>query len=168
MKKIRHTVFCVWTKNSTGVGEDCLMTTSGDYIGLKTGTFYSKKDHHHSSMVKAKIISVDDKNETGMYHLYKDFSDLDEENNVSYKRKYIGAIVTLKAARWNGKHRVYYCMELHEFFSDNEIEIIEGVMEREEFCIARNILLFDSCLKDKYLLSLDYHFIYNSTILFIL
>jgi len=132
MKRIKHTVFSVYTNKWIGVREDCLMTTSGDYIGLDTGTFYSKKDHYHSPMVKAKIKSADDENKTGMHHLSEK-----EENNISYKRKYIGAIVTLKAAHWAGKHRIYYCMELKEFFSDDEIEIIEGAMDREEFCIAR-------------------------------
>jgi len=137
MKKIKHTVFSVYKNNWTGVPEDCLMTTSGDYIGIETGTFYSKNEHYHSPMVKAKIKSPDDKNKTGMYHLCTELSALKEENNVSYKRKYVGSIVTLKAAHWAGKHRIYYCMELKEFFSDDEIEILEGAMDREEFCIAR-------------------------------
>jgi hypothetical protein len=132
MKRIKHTVFSVYRNNWTGIGEDCLMTTSEDYIGLNTGNFYSRKDHYSCPMVKAKIKATDDKNKTGMYHLSEQ-----EENKVSYKRKYIGAIVTLKAAHWAGKHRIYYCMELKEFFSDDEIEILEGAMDRDEFCIAR-------------------------------
>lgn len=74
-EKITNTVFKVYSKKgSTGVEEDCLITKSGDYIGIKTGNSYSSKDYYHSKLFKAEIISVDMENHTGMLHLYGDNS----------------------------------------------------------------------------------------------
>lgn len=135
------TVFVVWSvencrnpeeakKNhvGTGVNEKCLRTTSGDYIGIETGKFYSKKLHYHSRLYRGKIIGADDKNQTGMYHLYDDpdLSDYkDGENRINWKRKYLGALVTVREAHSAGEHIIYYCLELDEYFSDNEIEILK-------------------------------------------
>lgn len=124
-RKIKDTVFRIYASSGIGVSENCLMTASRGYIGIKTGHFYSPDDYYHSPLIKARIKEIDDQNKTGMYHLYKEFSDLNEENNISQKEKYINAIVTLREAHWMGKHRIYYCIELEEFFSDDEIEILQ-------------------------------------------
>jgi hypothetical protein len=110
----------------TGVGELCLMTDKGHYIGVKTGTFYWKKYHYHTPNHKARIINIDDENLTGMYHLSEgNLFPNAEENEASWKRKYLGAIVTVNVAHSAGEHTIYRCLELDEYFSDNEIEILE-------------------------------------------
>lgn len=114
------TVFVVWSvencrnpeeakKNhvGTGVNEKCLRTTSGDYIGIETGKFYSKRTHYHSRLYRGKIIGADG------------------ENRINWKRKYLGALVTVREAHSAGEHIIYYCLELDEYFSDNEIEILK-------------------------------------------
>lgn len=110
----------------TGVGEKCLMTDKGHYIGVETGTFYPKKTHYHSKNLKARIVNVDDENLTGMYHLSEGdlFPDA-EENEATWKRKYLGAVITVNEAHSAGEHRIYRCIELEEYFSDSELEIIE-------------------------------------------
>ena len=118
-------IYAAWQKNGTGIKEDVLDTDLDYYIGVKTGTKYPKNEYHISKYYKAKIINVDKENKTGMYHLYKEWNDNDEENNISYKSKYIGAIVTVSKAHYCGEHTVYYCTELQEYFSDDEIKILE-------------------------------------------
>lgn len=110
----------------TGLNEKCFMTDKGHYIGVETGNFYDKKYHYHSENLKGKIVNVDDENLTGMYHLSEgEFFPDAEENEVTWKRKYLGAILTFNRAHWAGEHRIYRCIELDEFFSDNEVKIIE-------------------------------------------
>lgn len=111
----------------TGINEKCFMTDRGHYIGVETGTFYEKKFHYHSPNFKARIVNVDDENLTGMYHLSEGelFPDA-EENEATWKRKYLGAIITVREAHWAGKHRIYHCIELDEYFSDKELEILES------------------------------------------
>jgi hypothetical protein len=120
-------VYTVWAKKglSGGVGEKCLINSDGDYIGSKSGALYSKEDYYHSPQIKAKIISVDEENKTGMYHLYKELAKSKEDNNVTRKAKFIGCDVTLEEAHWFGEIRVYRCLELNgEYFSQFEIELI--------------------------------------------
>ncbi len=135
------TVFVIWSvegaKNpekakesyvGTGVGEKCLMTSTGDYVGIKTGKFYPKRFHYHSRLYRGRIKGIDDENKTGMYHLYDDpdvSNYKDGENRAGWKRNYIGAIVTVRVAHSAGKHIIYYCLELDEYFSDDEIQIFK-------------------------------------------
>ena len=102
--------------------EKFLMTETGDYVGLSSGKFCSKKDHYHKELLKGQIVSVDSVNNTGMYHLCE--GDEEEENRYSFKRKYIGCIVSVETAHSYGELTVYYCHELDEYFSSNEIKII--------------------------------------------
>lgn len=112
------------TKGATGVEEPCLIKDDGNYIGIKTGKLYPRSEYYHRNQFKAKIIAVDNNNKTGMLHLYRDTSFHIEENAKSKKEKYLGCIVTVEEAHWNGDIRVYYCNELNEYFSDSEIQII--------------------------------------------
>lgn len=118
-------LYTVWKKDGTGINEKCLMNTDGDYIGIETSKKYSSTNHYHSKQYKAQIVAVDNKNKTGMYHLYKELNDNDEENSKSWKSKYIGCCVTVEKAHWYGDIQVYRCLELNEYFSSNEIKIIE-------------------------------------------
>lgn len=121
-----NTTYTVWTNTHTGVGEKCLKNKDGDYIGIETGKRYSEKDHYHSLRYNAIIKAIDTENKTGMYHLYKgDFNTYDdEENGKSFKEKYVGCLVTVEGAHYMGKLRVYRCVELQEYFSEDEIELI--------------------------------------------
>ena len=116
-------IFTVYTKKGEGINEKCLMTSSGDYIGLETGTFYSRKKHYHSLQIKGKIVTVDESNKTGMYHLDGEF-DNNEINRFDFKRKYIGCIVTLEKAHFADGLQIYRCVELDEYFSESEVVII--------------------------------------------
>jgi len=55
--------------------------------------------------------------------IIKDLKDNGTEKN--WKRKYLGALVTVREAHSAGEHIIYYCLELDEYFSDNEIEILK-------------------------------------------
>jgi hypothetical protein len=115
------------SNSGTGVGEKCLMTDKGHYVGVESGKFYEKKFHYHSPNLKARVVNVDGENLTGMYHLSEGelFPDA-EENEATWKRKYLGAIITVREAHWAGEHRIYRCIELDEYFSDRELEILES------------------------------------------
>lgn len=49
-----------------------------------------------------------------------------EENEYTKKKKYIGAIVTVREAHYAGKYKVYFCLELGEYFSNTELKIIQS------------------------------------------
>ena len=62
-----------------------------------------------------------------MYHLSSECwnDDNHEDNRASWKKKYIGCIVTVEEAHLANNLRIYRCLELEgEYFSSNEIEII--------------------------------------------
>ena len=111
-------------KNKTFVNEGCVLHKCGNYVGIKTGNVYSCEDYYHREQLNAKIIHVDKDNETGMYHLYKETSSCDEENNSSWKNKFVGCYVTVEQAHWCDDLLVYRCLELNEYFSENEVEIL--------------------------------------------
>lgn len=115
-------LYTVWTNGRIGVREKCLLNQDGDYIGIETGNRYDQKDHYHSSQIKGKIISVDDENLTGMYHLFEGWNSNDE-NKKSTKRKYIGCYVTLEEAHYADGLRIFRCLEVDEYFSENEVAI---------------------------------------------
>jgi hypothetical protein len=114
-------LFTIWERNRRGIDEKCLMTENGDYIGQETGSFYSKEDHYHSTQVKGKIVKVDQDNHTGMIHLDDD-SDFEEDYKCR-KSEYIGCFATFEEAHYFGNIKVYRCLELGEYFSENELEI---------------------------------------------
>jgi len=135
-------IYTVWSKRvKTGVNEKCLLKEDGNYTGVETGKNYSKEEYYHSKQFKARIISIDIENKTGMYHHYKEFQDdkninvikrlnyigIDtrEDNKYSWKLKYIGCYITVEKAHLFGSIQVYYCLELNDYFSGNEIEIIK-------------------------------------------
>lgn len=115
-------IYTVWQNNSTGIGEKCLKNENGHFIGIETGDTYDKNAHYSSQQILAKIISVDINNRTGMYHLYADSSHL--ENRHDWKSKYIGCFVTVEAAHWCDDIKVYRCLELDEYFTSGELEIL--------------------------------------------
>jgi len=116
-------IYHVWKNNCMGLNEECLLNENRDYVGIKTGKIYDRNLHYHSEQYKAKIIAVDDINQTGMYHLYKEINEK-EENNKSWKIKYIGCLVTVERAHHCGDLDVYRCLELGDYWSENEIKII--------------------------------------------
>lgn len=117
-------IYTVWTKNRTGVGK-CLLRENGDFISVETGEVFKGDDHYPSEIYPAKIVGVDKENNTGMYHLYKEWDDNEEENRYSFKVKYIGCLVTVEKAHSYGDVKVYRCKELNEYFTSNEIELVK-------------------------------------------
>mgnify|MGYP006924683345 CR=1 FL=1 len=99
------------------------MNEQGDYVGIKTGRIYGKRYHYHSEQLKSKIVAVDDANKTGMYHLYGEDNER-EDNKISWKRKYVGCIVTVERAHYADGLEVFRCNELGEYFTENEIELM--------------------------------------------
>lgn len=119
--------YTVWKLNSTGINEKCLLNTDGDYVGIETGNVYLKDSHYASKQMKAKIVSVDSENKTGMYHLYSELWDdpeVQEDNRSSWKKKFVGCLVTVESSHYFGDLTIYRCLELCEYFSSNEIEIL--------------------------------------------
>jgi hypothetical protein len=121
--------FTVWDKLSTGVNEKCLMTINGDYIGYKTGKLYKKEDgYYHSKQHIGIIRYVDEKNNTGMYHL----NEVDESDHKKQKlENWIGCYVTLESAHSWGDIKVYRCIELGDYVSSNEVEILTEQQVRQ-------------------------------------
>lgn len=101
------------------------MTIDGDFIGIETGALYSKDDYYASPLFKGQIKAVDLINKTGMLHLHKEWADNEEENQITRKNQFLGTIVTLREGHWAGEHRIYYCIELNEYFSDDEVKILQ-------------------------------------------
>lgn len=153
-------MYTVWTSKSMpergydwsnqGVNEKCLIRENGDYIGLETGKVYEKENFHHSKQFRAKIVAVENDNNTGIYHLDKDFRkhfgyekidksisnrleqldiETSENNKYSWKIKYIGCYVTIEKAHFYGNVEVYRCKELGDYWTSNEIEIIEEIKD---------------------------------------
>lgn len=118
--------YTVWTKNGFGVSSTggCLRNINGDYVDIKTGTRFNSSDHYHGEQLKAKIVFADGINQTGMLHLYSDESIGTEENRRSWKSKYVGCFVTVERAHRNGELMVYRCLELGDYWSSNEIELL--------------------------------------------
>lgn len=122
-------IYTVWKNNHTGIQPDqkCLKTITGHFIGLKNGLFYDKEDHYASKTYEAVIVDVDEKNQTGMYHLNEGDDDLfenKEENAKSLKSKYIGCKITVEAAHQANGKKIYRCKELTEYFSEDEIQLL--------------------------------------------
>ena len=118
-------LYIVWTKLSSGINEKCLLREDGNYIGVETGKLYSIKDGYYTSkLYKAKIKNVDNINKTGMYHLYEGWDENTEENNKSFKQKFIGCFITVREAHYADDLKIYQCLELNEYFSEDEIEIL--------------------------------------------
>ena len=122
-------IYTVWTNKRVGVGEKCLMRDNGDYIGLETGTVFPAGEHYHSEQFKGRIVGVDEKNLTGMYHLDEEWSDKSEENAHSFKERFLGCEVTLERAHSADGLQIYRCMELGEYFSEKEVEVLGGLEE---------------------------------------
>lgn len=110
-------VHTVYINHYTGVGEQCIKNINDDYIGLETGNIYPKDTHYSRLQHPARIIAVDKENETGLYHL-------SGGNRHEWKSKYIGGIVTVEKAHYFGDLQIYRCLELDEYFSGNEIELL--------------------------------------------
>jgi len=117
-------ILTVWNNNKTGLNEECLRNENGNYIGIKTGTIYDCHVHYHSQQYEAIIISVDETNMTGMYHLYKELNDNNNENNKKWKRKFIGCYVTVEKTHWCGEKQIYRCLELGDYWSSDEIKLL--------------------------------------------
>ena len=119
-------IYNVYKNNCVGINEQCLKNTDGDFIGIKTGNVYEGCEHYSRPQLLAKIISADDDNKTGMYHLYSGLWDdkEHEENRRGWKSKYAGCVVTVEQAHYADGLPVYICLELGEYFSGNEIELL--------------------------------------------
>ena len=79
--------FTVWDRSLTGVLEKCLMTESGDYVGLDTGTLYKKENgYYHSKQHIGIIRNIDDYNKTGMIHL-------SDDAKADFKRHKMGKMI---------------------------------------------------------------------------
>jgi hypothetical protein len=111
-------------KNKTGVKELCVLNENNNYIGIKSGKVYSRNEYYHKKQLNAKIIQADEDNNTGMCHLFKEFESYEEENRKSWKKAFIGCYVTVEEAHYYGGMRVYRCLELEEYFSENELELL--------------------------------------------
>ena len=121
--------FSVWHKY-TGVNEKCLMTESGDYVGIDTGTLYKREDgHHHSKQHIGIITGVEGVDQTGMVHLDQGSDGLEKKQGLM--KKFIGCYVTLEAAHWYGKVRVYRCLELGDYVTSNEVKILTEQQVRQ-------------------------------------
>jgi len=107
------------------IEEKCLIREDGNYIGVKTGKIYPKETHYHSENLEGIIIAVDSENKTGMYHLNAGWTEDTDENRASYKKKYLGCHVTLQKAHLYNSLQIYRCIELDEYFSENEVKIIK-------------------------------------------
>jgi hypothetical protein len=120
-------LYTVWNEFHSGIKpqQKCLINDNGDYVGILTGDVYPKSWHYHSRQFHAKIIAADEDNNTGMYHLDACWNDNNETNDKSFKHKFIGCEVTVEAAHMCGKAKVYRCLELDEYFSDTELELLE-------------------------------------------
>lgn len=105
-----------------GINEDCLMSVDGDYVGVVTGTLYPKDSHYHSPLHKAVIISVDQENLTGMMHL-SEADSIFGINKKEYKARYIGCCITVSKVHLFNDVQIYYCTELKEYFSQNELSV---------------------------------------------
>ncbi|MCA1021559.1 hypothetical protein [Halobacillus litoralis] len=105
------------------VQEKCLLTDSGDYVGVESGKTYQSNKYKAMDSLRAKIVSVDDVNNTGMIRLDREFNDTEDENASKLKSKYLGCYVTVRPAHMYGGINVYRCYELDEYFSEYEIEL---------------------------------------------
>jgi hypothetical protein len=114
--------YTVW-KGNIGVGEKCLLNAAGDYVGVTSGTVYPAAAHRHSAQLDAQIVAVDETNCTGMYHLFREDENGDE-NRRSWKAQFIGCFVTVEEAHKLGDRKVYRCRELNEFFSETELKLL--------------------------------------------
>jgi hypothetical protein len=115
-------LYTVWKNNCRGIEEKCLLTDEGHYIGQDTGIFYSNDEHYHNDQITAKIVKIEDENNTGMLHLADD-SEFEEDYRLR-KTNFIGCIATFEEAHYYGDIKVYRCLELGEYFSQNELEIL--------------------------------------------
>jgi hypothetical protein len=123
----------VWKKNGFGVGKgiivengySCKITSS---LGFLENVILPSADYYHSEQFIAKVKSVDDRNLTGMFHLYEEWSDNADENAQSLKLGLVGTELIVEAAHWSGDRRIYRSVyPEHEYWSDLEIEIIEKI-----------------------------------------
>ena len=119
-------LYIIWNKNSVGINEKCLLREDGNYIGVETGKLYGIKEGYYASkLYNAKIKSVDDINRTGMYHLYEYWHNGMEENKKTFKQNYMNCFITVKEAHYVDELKIYFCLELNEYFSEDEIEILD-------------------------------------------
>ena len=109
----------IYSDNQLGVIEEVLDTDLGYYIGLETGTKYSKNEYSISEYIKTKIVNVDKVDNTGMYLIRTMCGGM--ENNYNNKIVFLGAIVSVRKYRLTGGVQVYYCKEINEYFSEYEI-----------------------------------------------
>lgn len=108
----------VWKSNGSGINERCVVNDNGDFVGVKTGTVYSKETHYCSDKIKAKVVRVDDKQLNGMIHL-----EPGSEQHIR-KQNFIGCTLTFRKAHFFGDIQVYHCFETEEYFNQNELEVL--------------------------------------------
>ena len=122
-------ILTIWPHIATkgGLDEKCLWSTKGYYVGLKTGTHYAAADYYHSPQLRAIIRAVDATNQTGMYHLDEHWQEEDkkDDNRAKWKQQFVGCLVTVENAHNCGDRTIYRCLELDEYFSANELELID-------------------------------------------
>lgn len=127
MKTDDYKLVTVWNKRSFGVNEKCTITDNG-YLGEKTNTIYSFDTHYHSEQFHAKVRSVDERNLTGMYHLYEGWEDGSEENEKTLKTGLVGTDIIVEQAHYAGERTVYRSVfPVCEYWTDLEIEIGEKI-----------------------------------------
>lgn len=109
----------VYKCNKEGINEKCVKNDNGDFIGIDSGKTYPKVGHYSCTKILGKVIKIDQKNLTGMFHLGLDSLEYEK------KKKFIGCIMTFREAHMFGNIKVYQSYETGEYFSQNELEIIQ-------------------------------------------
>lgn len=115
------------TSGPAFLNEKCLWNVGGYYVGLETGKKYITTTHRHCPQLQAIIRAVDTDNQTGMLHLNPGTpQDADpQENRTDWKTRYVGCRVTVEEAHFYGDKKVFRCLELKEYFSEDELEILD-------------------------------------------
>ncbi len=115
-------LFSLYTRDHLKIKERCLITVDGDYVGVLTGSIFRKEDVYCKPIHGAVIISVDQENKTGTKDLSEDHPFFGV-NKMRWKERYIGCRVTVSAEHKHNDIQVYYCHELKEHFSENELSL---------------------------------------------
>jgi hypothetical protein len=117
-------------KDSVIVSEPALWSFNGYYVGVKTGTHYSPNDYRHRPQYVALLTGVDAENLTGMFHLDEPPTLVD--SCAWHKSLFLGCRVTVEEAHRVGELKVYYCLELAEYFSEHEVNLLCYVIKNDQ------------------------------------
>lgn len=110
------------------VGEQCLLSLDGDFVGITTGTLFSRKKYYAHKQFRAIISSVDQINLTGLLQLDK-WDGIHGVNNRMKKEKFLACNITVELRHLCDQLRVYWCRELNEYFSELELIVSPNPIE---------------------------------------